>query len=95
MYIALFITTLLFWLAQATVIIEDCPAGYYCDATRSVTPQPCPVGTFSLLGSPGCTPCQVGFYQISTGKAFCEECPPGKMISSSSKITRKSSYHLK
>lgn len=55
-----------------------CPAGYYCiadDRTRSVTPQPCPPGTFSGIGASSCTPCTLGYWTIRHGSAYCDICP--------------------
>ena len=43
----------------------DCPPGYFC-VSGSITPQPCPLGTYSnstgLRRSTDCTPCPGGWY---------------------------------
>ncbi|RUS80927.1 hypothetical protein EGW08_011308, partial [Elysia chlorotica] len=49
----------------------DCPAGYFC-VSGSVTPQPCPLGTYSnstgLRRSTDCTPCPGGQYCDGIGR---------------------------
>lgn len=57
--------------------LADCPPGYYCGLGRSVTPQACPPGSFSLQGASRCTTCTPGYYQIASGKSYCDQCPPG------------------
>ena len=60
--------------------IRTCPAGYYCQTnplTRTILPQACPPGTYSGVGSTGCTPCKVGHWTIHSASSFCELCPFG------------------
>lgn len=64
----------------ALTSLADCPAGYFCALGRSITPQACPPGSFSLQGASRCTGCPAGYYQIESGKSFCDQCPPGLFV---------------
>lgn len=60
--------------------VADCPAGYYCVSnglTRSITPQPCPAGTYSGIGASICIACAEGYYTVKPASAFCDVCPIG------------------
>ena len=61
---------------EIVVDVADCPPGYFCPA-KSITPIPCPAGTWSGGGVNFCTPCEVGSYTIKAGSSFCKLCPQG------------------
>jgi hypothetical protein len=58
-----------------------CPRGYYCDPELSITEIACPKGTYNAFLGMGtiedCLTCSVGYYQSSTGNAYCIECGNG------------------
>lgn len=59
----------------------DCPPGYFC-VSGSITPQPCPLGTYSnstgLRRSTDCTPCPGGQYCDGIGRTEpAGLCDPG------------------
>lgn len=65
-----------------------CPTGYYCGSARTITPDSCPVGTFSykegVEAQADCMPCPYGKYctwnalgEPITSTADATECPDG------------------
>ena len=57
-----------------------CTKGYFCNS-QSVTPQPCPIGTFgTVLGASTaaeCTNCPMGSYCNVAGMTASLPCPAG------------------
>ena len=48
----------------------------------------CPPGQFSATGSsPGCSPCQKGYYQNQAGQTTCIVCPGGNTTDSGGSTT--------
>ncbi len=67
-------------LEESLTVVDplNCPPGYYCVAdarTRSITPQPCPPGTFSGFGASSCTPCASSYWTLHYGSSYCDVCP--------------------
>lgn len=83
---------LLFAVVVTNAEDRSCEAGYYCDLARSSIPVPCPVGTFSLGQASACTQCFSGYFQISTGKTYCDECPLGEFALAANNEHKKASY---
>jgi hypothetical protein len=77
MYLLLLLPIIACSLVQGTIFdISNCPAGYFC-LGKSITPIPCPVGTWSNAGAAQCTPCETGYYSAKAGSSYCTICEQG------------------
>jgi hypothetical protein len=66
--------------SSISIEVSNCPPGYFCvvdDRTRSITPQKCPLGTYSGGAASACTPCPSGHWNNRHGSAYCDICPIG------------------
>lgn len=58
-----------------------CPAGFFCPNETTVSPVPCPPGTYQEADDCSqrdkCYDCKEGTYQDKSGQSSCKTCPPG------------------
>ena len=59
------------------IACTSCPAGFECQAKDGSRNNPCPLGSFSLLGDAQCTLCEAGKMCPRTDSALQIDCEPG------------------
>ena len=68
-----------------------CPHGHFCESKGTVTPLPCPAGTYfpgaGSFNKSFCIECTPGQFQNLTGQTSCEPCLAGSYSAAPRSIT--------